>query len=240
MFEILEEKVQAYKKENEDGGRAHIQRYVKQHEKASTWLSDGRQPLVLAICTPIMARAHQMLRQSGELVYIVATSSLDRYNCPTFMISTCTPAGGIPLGVVITSGEDQATISEALTFLKSVFPPDAFYSRGSKGPEMCITIDSTAERAAIHNTWPETKLYLCIFYYLQSWWTWLWDGKQGIAKEDRPVLINMIKEMVFSTSQEDLEERYQTSILKSIPIYLSTYKHSGRGVQNGLYHFVWK
>ena len=98
-----------------------------------------------------MARAHQMLRQSGELEYIDATSSLARYNCPTFMISTCTPAGGIPLGVVITSGEDEATISQALMFLKSVFPPEAFYNRGSKGPEMCITDDSTAERAAIHN-----------------------------------------------------------------------------------------
>ena len=140
MFEILEEKVQAYNKEyGDEGGRVHVQRYIKEHEKASTWLSDGSQPLVLAICTPVMACAHQMLRQSGELVYIDATSSLDRYNCPTFMISTCTPAGGIPLGVVITSREDEATISEALTFLKSVFPPEAFYSRGSKA-QKCVSL----------------------------------------------------------------------------------------------------
>lgn len=118
------------------------------------------------------------------------------------------------MGVVITSGEDEATISEALSFLKAVFPSQAFYSRGSKGPQMCITDDSTAERAAIHNTWPETRLFLCIFHYLQSWWTWLWDGKQGISKEDRPVLINLIKKMVFSKSQEDLEERYYNTFVK--------------------------
>ena len=164
----------------------------------------------LAICTPIMARAHQVLRQSGELVY--ATSSLDRYNCQTFMISTCTPAGGLPLGVVITSGEDEATITEAMNFLKSVLPKNAFHGRGSKGPEMCITDDSAAERAAIHSKWPETKLLLCIFNYLQSWWTWLWDGKQGIAKEDRPILIEKTKKMVFSKSHEGLEERYQAFI----------------------------
>ena len=213
MFEKLEEKVRVYNEENrQEGGQALVQRYVSTHEKETTWFSEGGQPLVLAICTPIMARAHQMLRQAGELVYVDATSSLDRYNCPTFMFSTCTPAGGLPLGVVITSGEDEASITEAFSFLKSILPQNAFYGRGANGPEMCITDDCTAERSAIHNTWSETKLFLCIFHYLQSWWTWLWDGKQGITKDDRPVLIGMIKRMVFSKSQEELEERYQSFI----------------------------
>ena len=208
MFEKLEEKVRVYNEENrQEGGQALVQRYVSTHEKETTWFSEGGQPLVLAICTPIMARAHQMLRQAGELVYVDSTSSLDRYNCPTFMISTCTPAGGLPLGVVITSGEDEASITEAFNFLKSILPQNAFYGRGENGPEMCITDDCTAERSAIHNTWSETKLFLCIFHYLQSWWTWLWDWKQGITKDDRPVLIGMIKKMVFSKSQEELEER---------------------------------
>ena len=77
------------------------------------------QPLVLAICTPLMARAHKLVRQAGELVYCDSTSSLDRYNCPTFVMSTCTSAGGIPLGVVITSGESEEVITEAMTFLKT-------------------------------------------------------------------------------------------------------------------------
>lgn len=67
MFESIEEEVQAYNKEQgNEGGRALVQRYVKEHERASTWISNGTQPIVLAVCTPVMARAHQMLRQSGE------------------------------------------------------------------------------------------------------------------------------------------------------------------------------
>ena len=84
-------------------------------------------------------------RQSTiELVYVDATSSLDRYNCPTFIISTCTPAGGLPLGVV-TSGEDEITITEALNCHKSVLPQNAFNGRSPQGPEMCITDDCAAE-----------------------------------------------------------------------------------------------
>ena len=67
-------------------------------------------PLVLAICTPLMVRAHTMLRQAEELVHCDSTASLDRCNCPTFVMSTASSAGGIPLGVVITSGESETTI----------------------------------------------------------------------------------------------------------------------------------
>lgn len=97
-----------------------------------------------------------------------STASLDSYNSPTFVYSTCSSAGGIPLGVIITSGESEATITEAVSLLKStVLPPGAFYGRENVGPEMCITDDSAAERAALRTVWPTTILLLCIFHYLQ-------------------------------------------------------------------------
>ena len=70
------------------------------------------QPLVLAVCTPLISRGHQLVKQAGELVYCDSTS---RYNCSTFIMSTCTSGGGIPLGVVITSGESEEVITEAIT-----------------------------------------------------------------------------------------------------------------------------
>lgn len=76
------------------------------------------QPLVLAICTPLMARAHKLIRQSGEMMYCDSTASLDRHNCPIFIISTCSSAGGLPLGVVITSGESEGVLTEAFSNLK--------------------------------------------------------------------------------------------------------------------------
>ncbi len=159
MFDLLEQKVKEYNENfNHEGGRAIIQKFVNKLKCEKTWDSGkDRQPLVLAVCTPLMSRAHTMLRQAGELIYIDATSSLDRYNCPTFIISTCSAAGGIPLGVVITSGEDEDTITEAFSIIKTVLPEKAFYGQGSKGPQMCITDDCTAERSAIHNVWPDSR-----------------------------------------------------------------------------------
>ena len=145
MFEALEQKIQTYNHENEQEGRgAHVQVYVSEHDRVHSFQT------AVAVCTPIMVHEHQMLRQSGELVYVDATSTLDRYDCPTFiMISTCTPAGGFPLGVVITSGEDETTITEALNWLKS---QNAFNGGGPQGPAMCIIDDCAAEQAAVHST----------------------------------------------------------------------------------------
>ena len=92
------------------------------------------------------------VKQAGELVYCDSTSSLDRYNCPTLIMSTCTSPRGIPLGVVITSGESEEVITEAITFLKAILPTNAFYGRGAQAPEVCITDDCDAERAALKNT----------------------------------------------------------------------------------------
>ncbi len=217
MFSQLEKLIEIYNKENEhDGGRAYLQCYEHKHKEITWEGSTKPQPLVLAICTPLMARAHCLIRQAGELVYCDSTSSLDRYNCPTFIISTCTSAGGIPLGVVLTSGETEDIITEATSFLKNTLPVGAFYGRGARGPEVCITDDCDAERAALHNTWPETKLLLCIFHYLQCWWTWLWDSKHGIAMHDRQPIIRLVKELVYSRSMSELEQRY-SGLMKETP-----------------------
>lgn len=141
MFNQLQLVVKKYNKDNEgDGGRAFLQCYegkVTKDTKGGEQICHS-QPLVLAVCTPLMARAHQYIRQAGELIYCDSTASLDRYNCPTFVMSTCTSAGGIPLGTVITSGESEIVLTEAMSCLKSVLPQNAFYGRGVRGPEVYV------------------------------------------------------------------------------------------------------
>ena len=131
------------------------------------------QPLVLAICTPLMSRAHDLLRQAGELVYCDSTARLDRYNCPTFIVSTCSSAGGIPLGIVITSGESEGVLTaQAFSLLRKVLSQRTFYVQGNKGRQLCFTNDCDAERGALKNNWSQITLLLCVFHFLQSW---IWD-----------------------------------------------------------------
>ena len=77
-----------------------------------------------------MSRVHQHIQQAGELVFIDSSSSFDDYNNPMFVISTSSAAGGLPLGVVVTSGESSHIINSAMTHLKSLFPKCSFYGKG--------------------------------------------------------------------------------------------------------------
>ena len=230
MFEKLEEAIKEYNEKHKlQGGKAHIQRFErKTNIKSESWDDKPGDctdtPLVLAVCTPLMTRAHEMLRQAGELIFCDSTASLDRHNCPTFIMSTSSSGGGIPLGVVITSGESEDVLAEAFSHLRSVMPDGAFYGRGDTGPQIFITDDAEAERNALRTTWPEATQLLCIFHYLQSWWRWLWDNVHGISMEDRQPIMHIVRSLVFNRNEVALEERYE-ELLKATSAESFTVKY---------------
>ena len=64
LFIELEKRVNIYNENNKDiDGKASVQRFCKNEGK------DDDQPLILAICTPLMSRVHRYIQQSGELVF---------------------------------------------------------------------------------------------------------------------------------------------------------------------------
>ena len=217
MFDRLEEEVKVYNEQHaEDGGKAIIQRFnASQHvhedgaAKSEKMVLSSKQPLILAICTPVMARAHRYVRQASELVFMDATSSLDRFNCPTFILSTGSAAGAIPLGVFVVSDESTSTIAAGLNLLKSVMPSGAFYGRGCEtGPELILTDEQAAQREALRQVWPGTRQLLCLFHYLQRWWRWLWEKKQGIDLEDRKDIMQLVRKLVYASTPLELSEIY--------------------------------
>ena len=149
-----------------------------------------------------MARAHATIPQAAEIMFCDCTSSLDRFNTSLFILSTCHPAGGIPLGILMTSDEKEETIQAALQMLEDVLPQNAFYGNGvQKGPAVVMTDDSMTEKGALKTMWPSSTQLLCIFHFLQRSWTWLWEGKNKIYKDDRAVLINLVKTLVYAPSE---------------------------------------
>ena len=127
--------------------------------------STNSTPMILAICTPIMRRAHQHVQQSRDVVFIDATSSFDRQNTSIFILSTVTPGGVIPLGVIVTSDE---TITEDLRSLASLLPSNAFCGEGPQRVPSLVTIDdSSAERNALTTIWKSATPLLCTFHFLQ-------------------------------------------------------------------------
>ena len=102
--------------------------------------------------------------------------------------------------------------------LKDVLPDTAFFGKGAKvGPSIIMTDDSSAERSALQEVWPNAVLLLCNFHFLQSRWTWLHDGKNNIKQHDRVILIQKVKDLVYSETETALEKSYQ-QFLKSCEV----------------------
>ena len=220
LFIELEKRVNIYNENNKDiDGKASVQRFCKNEGK------DDDQPLILAICTPLMSRVHRYIQQSGELVFIDSSSSFDDYNNPMFVISTSSSAGGLPLGVVVTSGESSSTINSAMNHLKCIFPKGSFYGKGSPGN--IITDDAQAERDGLRRTWPNAAMYLCIFHFLQSMWRWLLNSSNKINIQHRQYLMQQFRNMVYAKTEENLNNKYE--LLKKDPIstsYVNFIKHA--------------
>ena len=172
-----------------------------------------------------MSRAHKQVCQAGEIVFCDATSSLDRFNTSLFILSTTHSCSGVPLAVVMTSDECEQTVTQAMETVKQVLPPDAFYGSGpSGGPAAFMIDDSIVEQAALSKCWPSARLLLCTFHFLQRRWTWLYEGKNRIQKDDRITLIQSVKKMVYSSTENELQANYTrlttSEIAKKYPHFL--------------------
>ena len=233
MFEKFEEEIRLYnEKYNSVGGKATLQFFDSMKPtdegepsdgEASDCSESGKPPkkrkyaiqlMIVTVCTPMMARAHQNLPQAAEIMYCDSTSILDRFNTSVFLFSTNHAGGSIPLGVALTSDEKESTLCSALSDLKKVWPQNAFYNNGTNvGPKVILKDDSATEQAALQSVWPFSTLLLCSFHFLQRRWTWLYDGKNKIAQGDRVILINLLKKLLYSKSELVLNESY-TDLLK--------------------------
>ena len=76
---------------------------------------------IVAAVTGLMSRAHS-LPEAGEVVFVDASGNMDRRGLRVFLLMTWSGAGGLPLGVMVTSSESQTTIAKGLDMLKGIFP----------------------------------------------------------------------------------------------------------------------
>ena len=108
----------------------------------------------IAICDLFMRRVHKLIPQAADLMLVDATSNLDREDSKLFHFVTPSAIGGLPLANLITTREDEDTISFGLALLKTILPEYAFYGRGKDvGPCLIITDDSTPERNSLTRAW---------------------------------------------------------------------------------------
>ena len=72
------------------------------------------------VCDKFNQRVHENIRAAGDLLIMDATAHLDRHDSKLFHLMCPTPIGGLPLGTLVTTRADEATICEALDLYKSL------------------------------------------------------------------------------------------------------------------------
>lgn len=164
--------------------------------------------VIVALCSPLMKRVHQ-LKSSGEIGFIDSGGMMDRQNNRVFTLLAPSAAGALPTGLVITSSESENAVTKGLHMLLDIVPPDAFGGRGTKGPEIMITDDSTAERNSLRNVFPDIILLLCLFHVLQAYWRYIWDSKHKVDPNDKLEVYFLFKDVCRAESEEEFHKKYE-------------------------------
>ena len=188
----------------------NIKRYNAEHDGTYVVMktTDDVQTVV-AMCTPLMRRVHRLWNCSRHLMFIDSSRSMGRHNCRAFLLLTYSPAGTLPLGVVITSSESESALVSAFELLKSVLPSDSFFGRHFDGLDVILTDDCRPLRAALRRVFTRSVLLLCPLHLLQATWRWLWEAKHAIGEHDRPHLLSLLRQMLFAGMQSDLTAAFK-------------------------------
>ncbi|KAK4327556.1 hypothetical protein Pmani_001963 [Petrolisthes manimaculis] len=184
-----------------------IQKYAQANPEVVINYQHYQNSFCVVLITPFMFRAHKALKEAGEVVFVDATSCVDQLNTAITPFMCAGPGGAVPLAILLTSSQDEATLTKGFAMVKEALGESGFYGRGE--PQCFITDNCEPERKALASTWPTSKQFLCIFHVLQQVWRWLLDCKHGIPKENRQDLMKMTKSLVYASSKEEFIELWK-------------------------------
>ena len=179
----------------------------------------------IVIHDPLTLRVHSKLPQSGDIVCVDSTGGIDRVNSRYFRFLTVSPAGGLPMGSVITSKEDEETLTEAFTKYRDTLPDEAFYRNGKmRGPTLFMSDDCAALINSLAHVWPESRTLLCHFHLLQANWRWLWSSEHEVQHCHRRHLLLLFRSVVYAkTSTKYAEARQkllEDDVMNQYPRYI--------------------
>lgn len=187
-----------------------LKKYCEETPEGKAVFGRVGQHKYVAICTPIMARAHKLMPSAGELVLVDASGNMDTMNHRVYILCTPGPPGGVPLGCIITDVEKCEVFQAALEALTSIFPEGSFY--GKSCPTVILTDDDLKERIPLQNVWKEVILLLCQFHVLKAHWGWLCESKKKIDRQDRQRMYLGFKKILHANNEEELESAYKSHV----------------------------
>ncbi|GFY44584.1 SWIM-type domain-containing protein [Trichonephila inaurata madagascariensis] len=159
----------------------------------------------VVICTPIMMRAHKVIPQTAEMVLVDVLQDVEK-KLITYLFTTPTLAGDLPIAAIVADCEELGVFEEALTLLKKILPHNSFYSQ--QMPKVFLTHEDIKEREYLKKEFPLSQMFFCQFRFLKSVWNWLSDEQHDISPDDKEEIYFMIKELMSTTSEDDAVYKY--------------------------------
>lgn len=89
-----------------------LKKYGEDHQEITLKIEHDGDQFCVALITPFMERAHKQLKEAGEVVFVDATSCVDQLNTAVIPLLCAGPAGAVPLAVLFTSSQDEATLTK--------------------------------------------------------------------------------------------------------------------------------
>lgn len=185
-----------------------LQEKKSTYEKRGVSVYINEDPFVMLILTPIMKRAHEQ-EFSKEICFVDSSGSCDQMSTVITFIIGVSKVGGIPLACLLHTSQTEDNYRLIFQILKQ-HTPHGFGGNGE--PKIFMTDDSSAERNALKNIYPQATLLLCTFHICQAVWRWLWDSKNQINKDKRRKLMTDFRYIIFAQTEEECEEYYHTLI----------------------------
>ncbi|KAF4531085.1 hypothetical protein B566_EDAN019085 [Ephemera danica] len=189
------------------------------YESRGFLVATNREPMATAVCAPIMQRVLRTLPRRTAL-YIDSSASVDQTNSSLTFVLAPTKAGAVPVGMIIHDSQSEASYTTGFKLLRQLWQqidsdPDI---------ENFMTDDSSAMRNALEIVFPGVRQLLCQFHVSQALWRWLFDSKNGIAKDDRQFLMDAFKKIMYAISEHDAEKQYQTLMSSDVASKYANFK----------------
>ena len=170
-------------------------------------LDDG--DCAAAVCTPLMKRVHRLVPQAADVVVVDTRQPADKHRrCRVIILATSSSTGGLPLGVIATTGTSDASLRRAVELYASLLDSRCFYGRGLQGPTLLLVDDCAVLREALCSVFTSSACLLCTFRLLVSFWRELWDRRSAVSTEQRPHCFALFRAAVLADTVDQLHARF--------------------------------
>jgi hypothetical protein len=161
-----------------------------------------------AIITPLMRRNHQLNPNAGGACVIDSSvrPEKDKDLISLHIIFCDSEGGGLPLGLLIASTEEDNVLQEACSLYKSMLDTSMHFRRGQDGPKSFLTDDCPALRDSLAAVFPMAEVLLSVVHLALGVWRVVCSQNCGIPPARRPQMMQIGKKLLWAANDAQLQE----------------------------------